>query len=355
MLFYWPDLYGWSNSCLPIADLTEDMNNYLRNLNVLPRNYYPIVPVLERDLILNRLYWYVEVKSVDLKICPLHRYTFGVGWRIHNRCCHSDHNVSFNESRSLKRGRKTSVTALRTAPFDLVEKIVGFPYGGKICDIHRKQLYQDDVAMNDFDLNYMSDDGGDDVKTNSTIQSFVSPEKSQYKRAQHILHELGESPIKSQTRIPLKKQTPGAVRRLAAKLRKSVAAATATFSKSLAPEEASRLINVCILTKYCEELSLFVFQIAGLDGVMKSRSSSTENNVPVDEAFLIYLVDMYKSYEERNFPYNEKISLLTLIPENWNLSYDDIISRFGCTQHAIKTARYLKNASSTPLHVDERQ
>jgi hypothetical protein len=63
---------------------------------------------------------------------------------------------------------------------------------------------------------------------------------------------------------------------------------------------------------------------------------------------------MYKAYEEKNLPYKEKISLLTLIPDNWKLSYVDIMDRFGCTEYAIKMARALKAASSTPLHVDER-
>ena len=85
---------------------------------------------------------------------------------------------------------------------------------------------------------------------------------------------------------------------------------------------------------------------------MMPHTTSTQN--AVDENYLTYLVEMYKAYEEKHLPYSEKIRLLALIPDNWNLSYNDIMSRFGCTQYAIKTARSLKATSTTPLHVEEK-
>ncbi|CAF1280005.1 unnamed protein product [Rotaria sordida] len=225
---------------------------------------------------------------------------------------------------------------LRVAPFHLVEKIVGFPYGDKICDKHRKQLYtQDTATVDDFNINYWDND--DDMETNSSIQSFATSDKSQYHQAQQILAALDQSPIKSQSKIPLNKQIPGAVRRQTAKLRKAVAAATTTLANSIALGQANTLVN-----------------LAGLDNVVTTRSSSTQSTIEVDENFLAYLVQMYRTYEEKNFPYNEKIRLLALIPDHWNLSYDDIINHFGCTWHAVKTARSLKIVSSTPLHVNKR-
>ncbi len=225
------------------------MTEHLRYLNVIPHNHLFDMPVLECDLILNRLYQYVDANNEYLKICPLHRYTFGIGWRAHNRCYHMDHNITFQESNLIKR-RSASETKMRVAPFHLAEKIIGFPYGGTICDKHRKQLYREvNETIDDLNANYMNENN--DMETISTVQSFTVHGEEQHRKAQRILAALDHSPIKSQTRTPLLQQTPGAIRRLAAKLRKSVAAATATFASSLAPDEVDLLIDVSILVKHC--------------------------------------------------------------------------------------------------------
>ncbi|CAF4781233.1 unnamed protein product, partial [Rotaria sp. Silwood2] len=132
------------------------------HLNVISNNQVITTPVLERDLILNRLYQHVNVDNADLMICPLHRYTFGIGWRIHDRCHHSDHSVTFQKLNLGQRRRKQSKSKLRIASLSIVEQIVGFPYGGKICDTHRKQVYKDTSMGGDFDSNYITDDSNDD-------------------------------------------------------------------------------------------------------------------------------------------------------------------------------------------------
>ena len=237
------------NSSVLIIDLTDDMTEYLRHLNLIPRNRQLTVPLLERDIILNRLYHYVDVENVELKICPLHRYTSGIGWRVHNRCQHIDHHIPFQQFNSIKNRKSISKTPLRTAPLHLVEKIAGFPYGGKICDKHRKQSDRDEATMIDcMDINDINDgaDATTTTGTESTAQSFVTPNKAERHQAKRVLLALEQSPIKSQTKTALLKQTPGAVRRLTAKLRKAVVATTTALAVSMAPGEADLLINVSI-------------------------------------------------------------------------------------------------------------
>ena len=232
---YFSELDKWSSSYVLIADLTDDMTDYLRHLNAIPRNQVITNPVLERDLILNRLYQHVDVNNVHLAIYPLHRYTFGIGWRIRDRCHHSDHDVTFQESNLAEQRRRKSKGKLRVASFHMVEKILGFPYGGKICDTHRKQMYKDPSLGDDFDINYTIDDENNDTDSISTFQSFAVGDEGPDDEVHNILVALGQSPIKSQSRTSLEEQTPGAVRRLVAKLRQSVSAATTMLASAIAP------------------------------------------------------------------------------------------------------------------------
>ena len=226
-----------------LSALTDDVIGYLRHLGVISQYSDPMPFCLERDLILNRMYRYEIVDHIDLRICPLHRYTFGIGWRVHDRCHHVEHDTVFEKQKVIKR-RSVFTSNLRVAPFDLVHHITGFPYGGKICDKHRKQFYQEFHNKND-DLNvYDMDTDVEDTVTESSFQSFARPHELKENDAQKILCVLEHSPIKSQTRMSLSEQTPGAIRRLTSKLRKAVAAATATLADSIAPGQADALIDV---------------------------------------------------------------------------------------------------------------
>ncbi|CAF1545057.1 unnamed protein product [Adineta ricciae] len=333
--------YGHTNEecSLPVlvADLTDDMTDYLRHLNVITRSQVMNNPVLERDLILNRLCQHVDVEKVDLQICPLHRYTFGIGWRIHNRCHHSDHKVTFQESNLSEQKKRKSKSKLRVASLNVVKKISGFPYGGKICDMHRKQTYKSSSVNNNFDENYTTDDESDDTDSISSFQSFAFDDDSSRDKVHNILVELDQSPIKSQSRIPLEEQTPGALRRLIAKLRQTVSAAATMAASAIAPGQADQLID-----------------LAGLDGVVAPRSPMNQSDTATDDNFLAHLIGMYREYEEKHFPYDEKVRLLALIPKNWNLSTGEIARRFDCTIHAVKASRRLVGATTTPLHVEER-
>lgn len=62
---------------------------------------------------------------------------------------------------------------------------------------------------------------------------------------------------------------------------------------------------------------------------------------------------MYRSCKEQNFPYNEQVRVLTLIPESWRLTSEIIQEKFQCTSHAVKAARSLRNITDTPLHIEQ--
>ena len=63
---------------------------------------------------------------------------------------------------------------------------------------------------------------------------------------------------------------------------------------------------------------------------------------------------MYHSYEEKGLPFNEQVRVLTLIPESWNLTSNDIQEKFDCSSHAVKAARALSKKTNIPLHMDEK-
>ena len=236
----------WDDSMSFLSALTDDVTGYLRQLGVISQYTDPVPLCLERDLILNRLHRYEIFDHIDLCICPLHRYTFGIGWRMHDRCHHFEHHAPFGKQPGIKR-QDASTNSLRVAPFHLAQRITGFPYGGKICHKHRKEIHHefkpsDDSQVEDMDV--------DDTATESSFQSFAYRYELENNDAQQILCALAQSPIKSQSRMLLSEQTPGAVRRLTSKLRKAVAAATATLAASIAPGQGEVLIDVCSPTSH---------------------------------------------------------------------------------------------------------
>jgi hypothetical protein len=306
--------------------------DYLRSHGVITRFSKSVITVLERDLVLNRLQRIVIIDNPDIKICPCHRYSYGIGWRVKNVCQHEDHRNEFGDGKFTDWPTQSNVSATRVACFNHVQLLAGFPYGGKICDLHRMNLSKPDIHS-------IGQETISDGKATSTVQSFAPWSHEPRDLTDSILSSLQQSPITSKTTTLLEDQTPGAVRRLTAKLRRAVAAATSTIANSIAPGQGESLVN-----------------LAGLKAVLTDqRPSHPKNTTKIDEAFLDHLIQMYQAYESRNLPYNEKIRLLALIPDSWGLSHEDIQTRFQCTKHAIKTARALRTVTETPLHIDTRE
>lgn len=109
--------------------------NYLRKHGVITRYNEPLVSILERDLLLNRLQRIVDIENPYLKICPLHRFSYGIGWHAKDVCQHSDHRNEFGNDKLNGRPKQASVFASRVACFHHVQRLPGFPYGGKICNL----------------------------------------------------------------------------------------------------------------------------------------------------------------------------------------------------------------------------
>jgi hypothetical protein len=140
---------------------------------------------------------------------PLHRYTFGIGWRINDGCEHSDHKSDEHSSKRFK----TSVQSInRIAPFHLVKEITNFPFGGRLCCKHRLEVYSE---MKERQTHQ---------ETISELESFRDTSQISQLRdeANDLLEALHQSPLLSQTLTPLEAQAPGAIRRLTAKLRRVV-------------------------------------------------------------------------------------------------------------------------------------
>ena len=326
------DYRDWPKFSVPVASLTGSAMDYLRKHGVITRFSKSIVTILERDLVLNRLQRIVIIENPDIKVCPCHRYSYGIGWRVKDVCQHEDHRNQFGDGKFTERPAQSNVPASRVACFNHVQRLAGFPYGGKICDSHRMNLSKADTYS-------IGQDTVSASKATSAVQSFALWNHEPRDLADSIISSLHQSPITSKTTTLLEDQTPGAVRRLTAKLQRAVAAATSTIANSIAPGQGESLVN-----------------LAGLEAVLTDQNSSLKKNTAyMDEPFLGYLVEMYRAYDSKNLPYNEKIRLLALIPDHWGLSYEDIEERFQCTKHAIKTARALRMATDTPLHIETRE
>ena len=147
---------------------------------------------------------------------PLHRYTFGIGWKGHPVCAHPDHRDSTDSLH--KRSKKKSSSSSRMVPFHLVRHLESFPYGGRLCGIHLNDLYSNIKHRRSL---------VDELSAVSGIYSYeIAMEKADsLDKTNALLAYLEESPLKSQTTIPLEQQTSGAIRRLTAKLRRVVSAA----------------------------------------------------------------------------------------------------------------------------------
>ena len=59
------------------------------------------------------------------------------------------------------------------------------------------------------------------------------------------------------------------------------------------------------------------------------------------------LKHIYNTYVANNIPFVEQVRLIALLPRSW--SYEDIMKTFGCSRHAIKTARRMQDESDFML------
>jgi len=149
----------------------------------------------------------------------LHRYTYGIGWRDNRHCAHIDH-IEF--STTVKKKKRQSSSKNRIAEFHLIQHLVQFPYGGRLCATHRIEIYS---------ILQLHKSKTEELNTFSGIHSYEIEAKKSHElnNANKLLMSLEQSPLKSQAIIPLQEQSQGAIRYLTSKLRRAVAAAGQSF------------------------------------------------------------------------------------------------------------------------------
>ncbi|CAF4613272.1 unnamed protein product [Rotaria socialis] len=321
-------LNTWSTEIVNLNDLKDSSVGYLVQIGVISKFNQGSYEISECNIILNRLSSYIDIEKPYLKICSLHRYTFGIGWRNNTACAHLDHKDSF----AIKKRKRNSSSTNRILPFHLVRHTTQFPYGGRICGIHLREIYSRIKEQQS---------AADEFNTLSEMHSYeIQVHKNrELENTNTLLMSWNQSPIHSQTTVPLEDQEPSSIRRLTAKLRRTVSIAAANVAESIAPGQGEMLL-----------------QLANLDNISKQQISNTlvPSNTQIDEQYLDYLIKMYKSYDENNLPFNEQVRVLTLIPKSWNLSSTNIQKEFNCSRHAVKISRRLRKNTHIPLHIEEK-
>ncbi|CAF4125650.1 unnamed protein product [Rotaria sordida] len=319
----------WSSDIVNLSDLRNNVVSYLVQIGVIPRSNQGSYEISECNLILNRLVRYIDIEQPYLKICSLHRYTFGVGWKDNRCCAHIDH---INSSNIVKIKKSKRPTNNRIAPFHLIQHLAQFPFGGRLCSMHRTEIYS---------IIQATKLTTEELSTFSGIHSYdIEAEKiTELNNTNTLLISLEQSPLKSQTMVPLEEQPPSAIRRLTSKLRKAVFAAASNIAEGIIPGQGKALLELADLN---------------IIGERRPSNVSISSNTAVDEEYLEYLIKMYHSYEENNLPFNEQVRVLTLIPKSWNLKSSTIQKKFNCSRHAVKTARRLSKITNIPLHIDEK-
>jgi hypothetical protein len=116
-----------------------------------------------------------------------------------------------------KKRKKNHSGNNRIVPIHLFDHVVDIPYGGRLCGTHLNRVYLLIAAQQSL---------ADELNTVSGIHSFEMEydKYNELDKVNMLLTSLGESPLKSQVTMPLDEQTPGAIRRVVAKFRQTVAA-----------------------------------------------------------------------------------------------------------------------------------
>lgn len=123
---------------------------------------------------------------------------------------------TFRKNLQKKRKKNHSLTN-RVAPIHTCHDLVDFPYGGRLCGTHVKEVYSQIATQQSL---------ADELNSLSDVHSFEMEynKHNELENVNILLTSLGQSPWKSQVTVSLDEQAPGAVRRLVAKFRQSVAA-----------------------------------------------------------------------------------------------------------------------------------
>jgi hypothetical protein len=188
----------WARHCLLVEQLQSSVIDYLIHCHVISKQQRDLYTMTEGDLISNRLARVVDTENASLKICPTHRFTYGIGWSIPAGCSWHDHLTG-----------TCRLASDRVASMHLAKMVSLFPYGGRICSKHRNNLYRREQQT----------ETGSDLMSNTHSWELMHHDIG---AVNGILERLNESPIRSQAnRIPIEAQATGSKGRLISKLKRS--------------------------------------------------------------------------------------------------------------------------------------
>ena len=187
----------WPRHCLLVEQLQSSVVDYLIHCHVISKQQRDLYIVTEGELILNRLARVVDTEHSSLKICPTHRFTYGVGRSIPTGCSWYDHSSGI-----------CRLACDRVAPMHLAKMVSSFPYAGRICSKHRNILYRREQQT----------EIGSEPISNAHSWELIHHDIG---AVNGLLERLNESPIRSQAnRIPIETQAAGSKGRLISKLRR---------------------------------------------------------------------------------------------------------------------------------------
>lgn len=168
--------------------------DYLIHCHTISNRQRDLYTVTECDLILNRLSRIIDTEHSSLKICPTHRFTYGVGWSIPTGCSWYDHLTG-----------TCRLVCDRVASMHLAKMAALFPSGDRICSKYRDVLYRRE-KQTEIDSDRIS---------NTHSWELIHPDIG---AANVLLERLDESPIRSRaSRIPIEAQVTGSKGRLISK------------------------------------------------------------------------------------------------------------------------------------------
>jgi len=113
------DYAHWPRYCVSFSELKDiDVRALLKRKKVISKIEQDNLIMNEKNLITNRLRLENILVDESMFICPKHRSSFGVDWRVlQSKCYHPDHDPKHHPSKR----------DLRCANISLCSKIEGFP------------------------------------------------------------------------------------------------------------------------------------------------------------------------------------------------------------------------------------
>jgi hypothetical protein len=119
---------------------------------------------------------------------------------------------------STTRRNRNPSSINRVVLFHLFRHLARFPYGGRLCGTHLKAIYM---------MRKDQQAAADELNTVTGIYSYEMQidQSRKLDNTNALLIALKQSPLRSQTTVPLEHQAPGAIRRLTNKLRQAVSIA----------------------------------------------------------------------------------------------------------------------------------